>query len=71
MNTAASLQPLIDGAWERRADFSPASAPADVKDAVGTSRKYLIPFLEFCDRTRVTERKGAGRVLRNRQAARP
>jgi len=46
-------------------------SPADVKDAVGTSRKYLIPFLEFCDRTRVTERKGAGRVLRNRQPARP
>jgi selenocysteine-specific elongation SelB-like protein len=46
-------------------------SPADVKDAVGTSRKYLIPFLEYCDRTRVTERKGAGRVLRNRQVARP
>ncbi len=46
-------------------------SPADVKDAVGTSRKYLIPFLEFCDRTRVTERKGAGRVLRNRQVGRP
>ena len=46
-------------------------SPADVKDAVGTSRKYLIPFLEYCDRTQVTERKGAGRVLRNRQVGRP
>ena len=46
-------------------------SPAEVKDAVGTSRKYLIPFLEFCDRTRVTERKGAGRVLRNRHIGRP
>ena len=46
-------------------------SPAEVKDAVGTSRKYLIPFLEFCDRTRVTERKGTGRVLRNRQIRRP
>ena len=46
-------------------------SPAEVKDAVGTSRKYLIPFLEFCDRTKVTERKGAGRVLRNRQIGRP
>ncbi|MCR4338297.1 MAG: selenocysteine-specific translation elongation factor [Gemmatimonadaceae bacterium] len=45
-------------------------SPAEVKEAVGTSRKYLIPFLEFCDRTRVTERKGAGRVLRNRQGGR-
>ena len=46
-------------------------SPADVKDAVGTSRKYLIPFLEFCDRVRITERKGAGRVLRNTQVSRP
>lgn len=46
-------------------------SPAEVKDAVGTSRKYLIPFLEFCDRTRVTERNGSGRVLRNRQVGRP
>ncbi|HUR91516.1 MAG TPA: selenocysteine-specific translation elongation factor [Gemmatimonadaceae bacterium] len=46
-------------------------SPAEVKDAVGTSRKYLIPFLEFCDRTRITERRGAGRVLRNRQVGRP
>ncbi len=46
-------------------------SPADLKEAVGTSRKYLIPFLEFCDRTGVTERKGAGRVLRNRQVGRP
>ncbi len=45
--------------------------PAEIKDAVGTSRKYLIPFLEFCDRSMVTERKGAGRVLRNREIGRP
>jgi len=57
----------LAGAMEDGREYS----PADVKDAVGTSRKYLIPFLEFCDRTRVTERKGAGRVLRNRQLARP
>ncbi len=57
----------LAGAMEDGREYS----PADVKDAVGTSRKYLIPFLEFCDRTRVTERKGAGRVLRNRQLSRP
>jgi selenocysteine-specific elongation SelB-like protein len=29
---------------------------------LGLSRKYLIPFLEFCDRKRVTERRATGRV---------
>lgn len=39
--------------------------PAQLKDVLGISRKYLIPFLEFCDRKGVTERTGAGRVLRS------
>jgi selenocysteine-specific elongation factor len=38
--------------------------PAQLRDVLGCSRKYLIPFLEFCDRTGVTERQGDGRVLR-------
>ena len=38
--------------------------PAQLRDVLGFSRKYLIPFLEFCDRTGVTERRGEGRVLR-------
>jgi selenocysteine-specific elongation factor len=38
--------------------------PAQLRDVLGFSRKYLIPFLEFCDRSGVTERKGDGRVLR-------
>jgi selenocysteine-specific elongation factor len=38
--------------------------PAQLRDVLGFSRKYLIPFLEFCDRSGITERKGDGRVLR-------
>ncbi|MEX2111431.1 MAG: selenocysteine-specific translation elongation factor [Gemmatimonadaceae bacterium] len=38
--------------------------PAQLRDVLGFSRKYLIPFLEFCDRNGVTERRGEGRVLR-------
>jgi len=38
--------------------------PAQLRDVLGFSRKYLIPFLEFCDRSGVTERRGSGRVLR-------
>jgi selenocysteine-specific elongation factor len=38
--------------------------PAQLRDVLGVSRKYLIPFLEFCDRSGVTERRGEGRILR-------
>ena len=38
--------------------------PAQLRDMLGLSRKYLIPFLEFCDRKGITERRGEGRVLR-------
>lgn len=38
--------------------------PAQLREILGFSRKYLIPFLEFCDRNGVTERRGEGRTLR-------
>jgi selenocysteine-specific elongation factor len=37
--------------------------PAELRDVLGLSRKYLIPFLEHCDRIGVTVRRGAGRVV--------
>ena len=54
MDTAASLQSLIEAAWERRADFSPTSAPADVKDAVDR----VLGDLD-AGRLRVAEKQGA------------
>ena len=38
--------------------------PSQLRDVLGFSRKYLIPFLEFCDRIGLTERRGEGRILR-------
>lgn len=38
--------------------------PAQLRDILGFSRKYLIPFLEFCDRSGITERRGDGRTLK-------
>jgi len=38
-------------------------SPGDLRDVVGLSRKYLIPFLEYCDRRGITERRSGGRVL--------
>lgn len=41
--------------------------PAELRTVLGVSRKYLIPFLEFCDVSGVTERKAEGRVIVIRQ----
>jgi len=38
--------------------------PSQLREILGFSRKYLIPFLEFCDRNGLTERRGDGRILR-------
>ena len=38
--------------------------PSQLRVVLGFSRKYLIPFLEYCDRTGVTERRAGGRSLR-------
>ncbi|MGH7678519.1 MAG: SelB C-terminal domain-containing protein, partial [Gemmatimonadaceae bacterium] len=37
-------------------------APADLREVLGFSRKFLIPFLEFCDKRGYTARQGNGRV---------
>jgi 2,3,4,5-tetrahydropyridine-2-carboxylate N-succinyltransferase len=51
----ASLQALIDAAWEDRAKFSPADAPADVRAAVGS----VIEELD-AGTLRVATRSGVG-----------
>jgi selenocysteine-specific elongation factor len=38
-------------------------SPAELRELLGVSRKYLIPFLEYCDRHGVTDRRSVGRVL--------
>ena len=57
----------VDGMLERmRTTLEPGRAysPAELRAVLGVSRKYLIPFLEFCDRRGVTERTGEGRMVR-------
>jgi selenocysteine-specific elongation factor len=39
------------------------ATPAKLRDALGRSRKWLIPFLEWCDTQGITERRGDQRVL--------
>ena len=38
-------------------------SPGALRDRTGASRKFLIPLLEWCDRQRVTIRRGEQRVL--------
>jgi selenocysteine-specific elongation factor len=37
-------------------------SPAELREITGLSRKYLIPFLEYCDRHGVTARQDSGRI---------
>jgi selenocysteine-specific elongation factor len=60
---AACLTSLVDrlrhGMTERR-EYS----PAELRDLLGFSRKFLIPFLEYCDRRGYTARGAGGRTWR-------
>ncbi|HET9426338.1 MAG TPA: selenocysteine-specific translation elongation factor [Gemmatimonadaceae bacterium] len=38
--------------------------PAELREALGTSRKFLIPLLEYCDRQGLTVRTETGRMWR-------
>ena len=40
-----------------------AYSPAQLRDALGISRKWLIPFLEWCDRQRLSLRRDDGRTF--------
>ena len=59
-------QVLAEMVGKMRQELVPGTVyvPAQLRDVLGLSRKYLIPFLEFCDRKGITERQGEGRVLR-------
>jgi selenocysteine-specific elongation factor len=41
-----------------------AYSPSELREVLGVSRKYLIPFLEFCDRKGFTVRRDQGRMLK-------
>jgi selenocysteine-specific elongation factor len=57
--------PLADLVQRLRDGMEPGRTygPAELREFLGFSRKFLIPFLEWCDRTGLTSRSPAGRVL--------
>jgi selenocysteine-specific elongation factor len=54
-----TLVGTLRGKMERGREYT----PGELRELLGGSRKYLIPFLEYCDRRRITERRSGGRVL--------
>jgi len=54
---------IVEG-MRSRLEVGRIYSPAELREVLGVSRKYLIPFLEFCDRTGVTERRQEGRAVR-------
>jgi selenocysteine-specific elongation factor len=40
--------------------------PAELREILGSTRKFLIPFLEYCDKRLITERRTTGRVIREK-----
>ena len=40
--------------------------PTELREVLGFSRKFLIPFLEYCDKRGYTQRQGNGRVWRGK-----
>jgi selenocysteine-specific elongation factor len=55
----AELMTQLRAHMERGREYG----PAELRDILGVSRKFLIPLLEFCDRRGVTQRRAGGRVI--------
>ncbi len=61
--TTGNLKLVIDRLRQTMSGGQEMS-PSELRDALGLSRKYLIPFLEYCDRVGYTNRNTTGRVWR-------
>jgi len=46
-------------------------SPSELRDVLGVSRKYLIPLLEYADRTGLTQRRAKGRIIGSRTPSGP
>ena len=54
------LRATMAAGMEKGRDY----APSELRDVLGFTRKFLIPFLEYCDREGYTVRDGLGRRLK-------
>ena len=56
----ADAEALLRQRWRPGEEITPAA----FRDAIGSSRKYVIPLLEYFDRIGVTDRNAKGRRLK-------
>lgn len=67
---AADQLRLLVGRLRELLGGSAELTPAELRDGLGLSRKFLIPFLEYCDQVGATRRVGTGRVWEGREEGR-
>lgn len=60
---AASALAQLVGTLRAKMKAGQPYTPAELRDMLGLSRKFLIPLLEYCDRSGITTRRGGERVL--------
>jgi selenocysteine-specific elongation factor len=60
---AGQLRRLVERLRDAMSDGRELS-PSELRETLGLSRKFLIPFLEYCDRVGHTSRGVTGRVWR-------
>ena len=60
---ASQLTSLVDR-LRRALGGGRMASPSELREELGLSRKFLIPFLEYCDRLGYTNRGATGRVWR-------
>ena len=48
---------------QMRLQSGPGATVAEIRDLLGTSRKFAVPFCEYLDRVGLTKREGDLRVL--------
>jgi selenocysteine-specific elongation factor len=63
--TTSNLKQLVDTLRAGMADGTERT-PSELRDLLGISRKFLIPFLEYCDAVGYTIRSGSGRTWRSK-----
>jgi selenocysteine-specific elongation factor len=60
-------RPALDtlvAALRRGMEAGRTYGPAELRELLGVSRKFLIPLLEYADRSGITDRRADGRVIR-------
>ena len=65
--SASAYRQMVDGITRHLAENGEITV-ADVRDLLGTSRKYALALMDHLDHVRVTRRVGDVRVLRARPA---